>query len=741
MAAFDRQTPLFRGTGSGIPITPMMVLISLVFAVLIGITIFAALVLRSNKIDASQRNLDAAVAVAVDNIQTELALTLSRIQSIRSLFDASENVTRQEFSIFAQGIFTESKGLQALEWVPRINNSERGRFIESVRDEGLKEFDIHPVTEYQVAFPVNYIYPIEGNRAASGFDLYSNETRREALVQAWETGVISVTEPITLVQETGTQSVFLVFIPVYSDKAVPPTVEERRNNLEGFGLAVIRFGDFLEQSIPVSFDPRIEITVIDTDGHPEKPIILFRNHQGQEPLFETDGIHIDRKIAVANENLDFHFGAPQDYGLDGFERASWYLVLIIGTLFSVVILVIVILLYRGQQAALDLSVERLESEQVQRVLASEMTQLIDTANNPIFGVDADGRINIWNDAMRKITGASGKEAIGRFAVDFMTADSKPIAEMHLRSLLSDSAAGGLQLKFLGPTDGPAELLVNCTVRRDAAGEMTGVLAVGLDITERLRAEQEIRDLNESLEARVATRTKELQEAAEEMESFSYSVSHDLRGPLRSINGFSLAVLEKYGAGMDDEGRSYLERVRNATNHMGKLMDDLLVLSRLGRAQLMPEPLDLGKMVEEQAAELRLADPDRQVEFVIADASTAFGDERLVRLLIDNLVRNAWKFSSKHATARIELGKEARDGETVFFVKDDGAGFDMEYANKLFLPFQRLHPTGEFDGTGIGLAIAKRVLQRHGGRIWAEGEVEKGATFYFTLGEGTTRQHG
>ena len=160
----------------------------------------------------------------------------------------------------------------------------------------------------------------------------------------------------------------------------------------------------------------------------------------------------------------------------------------------------------------------------------------------------------------------------------------------------------------------------------------------------------------------------------------------------------------------------------------------MALSRVGRTFFIPEPLDLGVIVKEKAEELKRREPERQVEFIVSEDAKTLGDVRLISVLVDNLIRNAWKFSSKHPTARIELGTLEQNGETVFFVKDDGAGFEMEYADKLFLPFQRLHPTGEFEGTGIGLATAKRIVQRHGGRIWAEGEVEKGATIYFTLGK-------
>lgn len=617
-----------------------------------------------------------------------------------------------------------------MEWIPRIRASQKDQYIESVREEGFDGFDIHPSSESQDYFPVTYLVPFQGNTAALGFDLSSEATRGAALLTAWESGETTVTEPITLVPENGTQLAFLVYAPVYSSKDIPATLQERRDLLAGFALGVVRFGDFIDNAIPSAFDPAIGITVLEVDDHDE--IVLFTNLDDTLQSEVDRGLHTHADIKLADEIWEFHFTAPIGFGLGWLNRAAWLLVLGLGILFSLIIFSVVFLLYRGRQAALRLSSERMRSEEAQRALADELAQLINSANNPIFGVDGEGRINIWNDVMTNITGVADSEAMGRLAVDFMTPESRPIAEEHLQKVLAEIPCGNLYLKFSGQEEDSAELMINCTLRRDLAGRVSGVLGVGLDITERLRSEQEIKTLNESLEIRVSDRTRELQEAMDEMESFSYSVSHDLRGPLRSINGFSQTVMRKYGDKLEDEGRSYLERVRSTTNQMGALIDDLLGLSRIGRDELINEPLDLGKMVQEKAAELRNARPEREVEFVIADDAAAFGDERLIGVLVDNLVRNAWKFTSKHAAARIEFGQRQQDGETVFFIKDDGAGFDMEYADKLFLPFQRLHPTGEFEGSGIGLATVRRIVQRHGGRIWAEGEVEKGATIFFTL---------
>ena len=249
-----------------------------------------------------------------------------------------------------------------------------------------------------------------------------------------------------------------------------------------------------------------------------------------------------------------------------------------------------------------------------------------------------------------------------------------------------------------------------------------------EVEERKRAEEEIKKLNDDLKHHVT----QLEEAYKELEAFSYSVSHDLRSPLRSIDGFSQALLEDYGGKLDGEGRDYLQRVRAGSQRMAQLIDDLLNLSRVARSEMSRVPVDLSRIAKDIANGLRKSDQERNVEFVISGGLTAQGDERLLRAAMENLFSNAWKFTSIHPRGRIEFGMARRDGQPVYFIKDDGVGFDMTYVGKLFGPFQRLHSPGDFPGTGIGLATVQRIIHRHGGRIWIEGAVEKGATVYFTL---------
>jgi light-regulated signal transduction histidine kinase (bacteriophytochrome) len=239
-------------------------------------------------------------------------------------------------------------------------------------------------------------------------------------------------------------------------------------------------------------------------------------------------------------------------------------------------------------------------------------------------------------------------------------------------------------------------------------------------------------LNEELEQRVIDRTTQLEAANKELEAFSYSVSHDLRAPLRSIDGFSQALLEEYQEKLDDTGKGYLERVRKATQKMGFLIDDLLKLSRVTRSEFNLEAVDLSEMVHAIAAANQRNQPDRTVDVIVQEGLSVRGDPYLLRIALTNLMDNAWKFTGKEAEPRIEFGAAVEDGVTLYFIRDNGVGFDMAYADKLFGAFQRLHTLQEFPGTGIGLATVKRIINRHDGHIWAEGEIGNGATFYFTL---------
>ncbi|MCE9534278.1 MAG: PAS domain S-box protein [Planctomycetes bacterium] len=381
--------------------------------------------------------------------------------------------------------------------------------------------------------------------------------------------------------------------------------------------------------------------------------------------------------------------------------------------------------------ARDITEHRLTED---RLRASEQRRILHIQKTPLGAIEwsLDGRVVSWNPAAEKIFGFSAHEAIGQYFTFTIPVDVRPHVEGVWNALVVQK--GGMRSNNRNlRKDGT---IIECewynTPLIDEAGRTIGVASLVQDITEKLQNEEAIRRLNANLEKRVHERTAQLAAANQELEAFCYSVSHDLRAPLRSIDGFSLALLEDCHDLLNADGQDYLRRVRAASQRMGELIDDLLNLSRVSRAELHSTRVDLSSLARKIADGLHTTNPERRVEWVIAPSLIAQGDRNLMTILLENLLGNAHKYTSRHERARIEVGGLSDEGRMVYFVKDDGAGFDEAYADKLFKPFQRLHRPDEFDGHGIGLATVNRIIRRHGGQIWANGEVERGAAFYFTL---------
>lgn len=369
--------------------------------------------------------------------------------------------------------------------------------------------------------------------------------------------------------------------------------------------------------------------------------------------------------------------------------------------------------------------ERKQAEEQLRTLS----QAVEQTTDPVVISNPDGTIQYVNSAFERLTGFSALETIGQ-KPHIVKSGRHP--QQFYENLWKTILAGRpWQGVFINQKkDGQIYFAeTSITPIFSAERQITHFVAVQKDITQRKQAEETVLRLNESLQRRTA----ETEVANKELEAFCYSVSHDLRAPLRSIDGFAQALLEDYLDKLDAPGQDYLRRVRAATQRMGMLIDDLLDLSRVTRSEIRRECVDLSNLTRAIAEDLQKTQPERRVEFVIAPELEAKGDTRLLRITLENLLGNAWKFTSKHESARIEFGAAAHDGTTAYFVRDDGAGFDSTYAGRLFGAFQRLHATTEFPGTGVGLATVQRIIHRHGGRVWAKGTVEQGATFYFTLG--------
>ena len=366
-----------------------------------------------------------------------------------------------------------------------------------------------------------------------------------------------------------------------------------------------------------------------------------------------------------------------------------------------------------QSANLDVSEQRRIEEERKRIL--------DLSNDLICIAGMDGYFKYVNPAWQKTLGYTEEELLSRPFLEVIHPDDHPSNDAAVDKLTGGNVLDAFENRYIHK-DGSIRVI---SWKATSIPEQQQMYCVGRDVTEE-------RTYRDHLEELVEERTVELTATNKELEAFAYSVSHDLRAPLRGIDGFSKALLDDYQDKLDDTGKDYLNRVRAGTQRMGTLIDDLLELSRLTRTEMHRQRLDLGEMARKITIELQRDEPDRRAEFEIAPGLTGSGDRVLVEAALENLLRNAWKFTGQCERATIEVGVTAHDGERVYHVRDNGAGFDMAYADKLFGPFQRLHDATEYPGTGIGLAIVHRVILRHGGRVWAEGEVDKGATFYFTL---------
>ena len=479
--------------------------------------------------------------------------------------------------------------------------------------------------------------------------------------------------------------------------------------------------------IEASLDPLVTVDdqgkIMDVNAAMEK----VTGHSRLE-LIGTDvsGYFTEPERARAGYQKVFREGSVQDYALEIRHRDGHHTPVVYNA--SV---------YRDEggkviglfAAARDVTRIR-QAEEALRIASTYNRSLIEASLDPLVTIDDQGKITDVNAATEKVTGRSRSELIGTDFTDYFTEPQR--ARAGYQQVFREGSVQDYALEIRHRDGHHTPVLYNASVYRDAAGKVIGVFAAARDITERRRVEEELRRLNDELEQRVVARTAELAASNKELEAFAYSVSHDLRAPLRGIDGFAQALLEDYSEKLDPEGKGHLQRVRAASQRMGQLIDGILSLSRTTRSEMRRAAVNLSSLAQSIAGDLQKTEPNRVANFVIAPGLLVNADAGLLRILLENLLGNAWKFTSKHPIARIEVGVMQQDGENVYLVRDDGAGFDMAHAANLFGAFRRLHALTEFEGTGIGLATVQRIVHRHGGRVWAEGQVEKGATFYFTM---------
>lgn len=502
----------------------------------------------------------------------------------------------------------------------------------------------------------------------------------------------------------------------------------------GILVLQLRTDTLLEWAKDIEVGPRGVVFVVDRRGkviaHPERP--------PQGPIADYSPVPAVQKVLQGKRGVEVLFNPLEnEEHLTAYEPVPGYGWGVIArqpihaafaardkTLRWLLAAYAVVVLLSGALAYLlsRLSAERAGAEEKFRAVA-------ETANDAIVSADSSGNITYFNNGAERMFGYSAVEAAGKPLTLLMP---KHFHDAHRQGLQRFLATG--QARVIGKTveligekkDGsefPLELSLASWKSR-AGASFTGIIR---DITDRKRADEELRKMN-----------AELQAANKELEAFSYSVSHDLRSPLRAMDGFSRILMEERGPELSSEARHYLGRVRENAQRMGLLIDDLLDFSRLNRQLLKREPVDPGKMARQVLQDLRSEQDSRRVEISIGELPLCQADAALLKQVFVNLLSNALKFTRGREVAKIEIGAQ-QEGQPVYFVKDNGAGFDMRYADKLFGVFQRLHRAEQFEGTGVGLAIVERIVHRHGGRVWAEAELNQGAAFYFTLGGGVSHE--
>lgn len=362
-------------------------------------------------------------------------------------------------------------------------------------------------------------------------------------------------------------------------------------------------------------------------------------------------------------------------------------------------------------------------------------EMIESVNEVVFSTDASLCFTFLNKAWERYTGHPVGTAIGQSLLAYLHPDDRQQAEMPIRAVLSGQN-DHVPISFRLTSNQGEIRWIQATLRpvldNGRAAAPTGLFGTLNDITARKVAELTLKNLNQELEARVKLRTAELETSNRELEAFSYSVSHDLRAPLRAIDGFARILEDELSGRLDPNSREHLERIRQAAGRMAYLIDKLIELARLSRHTLRKETVDLSRIAIQVIDDLRRESPERQVEVEITRELTVTADHTLMQIVLDNLLRNAWKFTARQTFARITFHASITEGERVFTVRDNGIGFDMAFSKQLFRAFHRLHDLAEFPGSGIGLANVQRIIHRHGGKVWAESAPGKGAAFHFTL---------
>lgn len=668
---------------------------------------------------------------SVNHVTNEIVDRIHRYEMVlqggAGLFAASEEVTRQEWQAYCEYQQTMElyPGVQGIGFANLVSAAELEAHVAAIINEGFADYAVRPVSDDQTYAVVKYIEPFdeENRQLFFGFNLLSDQSLRTAAERAGKSGSASISSMVSLIQEAGNsdQPSFFMFVPVYHNGFPSDVPGERQEALKGFIFAPFRMKELMENIFPDPFYA-IDYEIYDGQDISEASLLYdsLVDEPGHQALFVSQSV-----LDIYGHQWTFIFKSTPFFERSP-ERFVSPGILLAGLLFSFLLFFYLRVLDNSVSKFRFLNQALQESEEKYRFIVEHSYDLI-------WIQGEDGKFTYLSPSWQPLLGYEAAELSDTaFHLLLHPAEINSYTKYMTDALEAGKALpeAQYQIKHADGSYRWHEGSIKPVFHNE--GIFKYFVGVSRDITKRKIVEDEIRTLNEELEQRVTERTAEYEAVNKELESFAYSVSHDLRAPLRALNGFSEHLLESYADQLDDQGMTYLIRIRKAAIHMGRLIEDLLKLSRVTRSELKKSEVNLSRLVSDLLKDFQEAEPEREAQLRIVPNLVAKGDLQLLRIVLENLLGNAWKFSSDRQTTEIEFGVDERDCENVYFIRDNGVGFNMAYADKLFSPFQRLHRTDEFPGTGIGLATVQRIINRHGGRIWAESVEGRGAVFYFTL---------
>ncbi len=719
-------------------------------------------------------DVQARAASLAGAIQREVAHRTQMLDALGAYVSVTRAANRSDLRAYLAGLSREDPGAATLDWIPVVATDELKLYEERQWLQGVPEFRVHRSSGslpssgdlLPLHFGVGAGARVDGLDLTAGAELSEFPEFEAAFTSARAKRTAVAAAPVQLVRPEGSRRAVPFLSPVFASRSASAPDDEGR--LLGYAFGLFDFESIMRGVLSELDRYTVSIDVRDEAARAADPALFAQRAARSEN--ESLLLRLSQLVSGGEDlksEIGFDVGGRRwSLSLVPGPRlvaahVSWvpWVIAVSGLVLSISMATVAngyamrgagLARVRSRLAAErrdyletvgqineELDREKLDRRRTEESLFREKQQfrlMFNAVPAMIFYKDTKNRFLLVNEAAAASMGRSVEEMEGRPCSEIIPAKAYELYRDDLEIIQTGKPKLGLVEEMQLPSGKTIWTRTDKLPEYDTMGRVVGILVFSQDISEHRDAEAEIRRLNEELEQRVGVRTAELRAANQELESFAYSVSHDLRTPLRSIDGFSKLLLEEHSHELPDEARGHLGRLRGAAQRMGHLIDDLLKLTRVSRTDVRREQVDLSALARQAVEDLRRGTPGRRVDVVIEATPFAMGDPVLLATLVQNLIGNAWKFTSRTAEPRIEFGSKTVSGDrTAFYVRDNGVGFDMVYADKLFGAFQRLHSQEEFEGSGIGLATVQLIIRRHAGEVWAQSAPEQGATFYFTLG--------